>query len=98
MTNILVSFFSLPKKIMMISLSELNKFDKFGPFPVDINLCNLCLYTITGVFLNSVDRYNEESEDDISTTESPKTTPSLEGKMTETTESAAEPVTYSNLV
>ncbi|KAK9942845.1 hypothetical protein M0R45_008492 [Rubus argutus] len=51
-----------------------------------------------GVFLNSVDRYNEENEDGISTAESPKTTPSLEGKMTETTKSAAEPVTYSNLV
>nr|XP_011458312.1 PREDICTED: probable sphingolipid transporter spinster homolog 2 isoform X2 [Fragaria vesca subsp. vesca] len=49
----------------------------------------------TGIFLDSADRSEEESDDeesdDVITTE----TPSLEEKKTETTESAAEPVTYS---
>ncbi|KAL6218404.1 hypothetical protein ACLB2K_011618 [Fragaria x ananassa] len=49
----------------------------------------------TGIFLDSADRSEEESDDeesdDVITTE----TPSLEENKTETTESAAEPVTYS---
>ncbi|KAM5580530.1 putative sphingolipid transporter spinster [Rosa sericea] len=44
-----------------------------------------------GIFLHSVDRYNEESENQISTTQ-------VEEKKTESTDSAAEPVTYSTLV
>ncbi|XP_021802175.1 probable sphingolipid transporter spinster homolog 2 [Prunus avium] len=44
-----------------------------------------------GIFLHSVDRFNEESENQISTTERSNTTPLLKGKKTETTESAAEP-------
>ncbi|PRQ24144.1 putative major facilitator superfamily [Rosa chinensis] len=44
-----------------------------------------------GIFLPSVDRFNEESENQISTTERSSITPLLEGTKTETTESAAEP-------
>lgn len=53
--------------------------------------CNHCLYTITGVFLPSVDRFDEESEDLISTTERSSTTPLLEGTKTQSTGSIAEP-------
>ncbi|XP_009379584.2 probable sphingolipid transporter spinster homolog 2 isoform X1 [Pyrus x bretschneideri] len=45
-----------------------------------------------GIFLHSVDRFNEESEHQITTkTEKSSTTPLLEGKKMETTESVAEP-------
>ncbi|BBH09271.1 Major facilitator superfamily protein [Prunus dulcis] len=44
-----------------------------------------------GIFLHSVDRFNEESENQITTTERSNTTPLLKGKKTETTESASEP-------
>ncbi|XP_024178965.1 probable sphingolipid transporter spinster homolog 2 [Rosa chinensis] len=44
-----------------------------------------------GIFLYSVDRYSEESENQISTTQ-------VEEKKTESTDSVAEPVTYSTLV
>ncbi|XP_062015931.1 probable sphingolipid transporter spinster homolog 2 [Rosa rugosa] len=44
-----------------------------------------------GIFLHSVNRYSEESENQISTTQ-------VEEKKTESTDSAAEPVTYSTLV
>ncbi|KAB2634832.1 sphingolipid transporter spinster-like protein 2 [Pyrus ussuriensis x Pyrus communis] len=45
-----------------------------------------------GIFLHSVDRFNEESEHQITTkTERSSTTPLLEGKKMETTESVAEP-------
>ncbi|KAM1030531.1 hypothetical protein ACFX15_033745 [Malus domestica] len=45
-----------------------------------------------GIFLHSVDRFNEESEHQITTkTDRSSTTPLLEGKKMETTESVAEP-------
>ncbi|XP_068320464.1 probable sphingolipid transporter spinster homolog 2 isoform X3 [Pyrus communis] len=45
-----------------------------------------------GIFLHSVDRFNEESEHQITTkTERSSTMPLLEGKKMETTESVAEP-------
>nr|XP_011458313.1 PREDICTED: probable sphingolipid transporter spinster homolog 2 [Fragaria vesca subsp. vesca] len=44
-----------------------------------------------GVFLPSVDRFDEESEDLISTTERSSTTPLLEGTKTQSTGSIAEP-------
>ncbi|XP_062022485.1 probable sphingolipid transporter spinster homolog 2 isoform X3 [Rosa rugosa] len=54
----------------------------------------------TAIFMDSVDRYDEESDDEESDDEIETTEmPSLEEKKTEkTTESAAQPVTYSTVV
>ncbi|KAK9287521.1 hypothetical protein L1049_015942 [Liquidambar formosana] len=44
-----------------------------------------------GIFLHSVDRFNEDSQHSVTTTDRANTTPLLEGRTAETTESPAEP-------
>ncbi|KAJ0960167.1 hypothetical protein J5N97_002050 [Dioscorea zingiberensis] len=52
---------------------------------------NIYIHSSSWYMVYSVDRFNEESENQISTTERSSITPLLEGTKTETTESAAEP-------
>uniref|UniRef100_A0A2N9J193 Major facilitator superfamily (MFS) profile domain-containing protein n=1 Tax=Fagus sylvatica TaxID=28930 RepID=A0A2N9J193_FAGSY len=44
-----------------------------------------------GIFLRSVDRFNEESEHPVTATDRSSSTPLLEGKTAEITESLAQP-------